>query len=222
MTLEELFNFDQNDLRANRAGHLSPAQAAWWQKGLKRTRNVMQIGNWVIVLVIGATLLWFINYGMAFQTGVSPLVLIGGGLVLLIAPIFLFIKGKISASQKMQDTEEEITGWNVKHIEGKPQISRAFYEYYESPPGYEYTFSIDGQELQCNNPSLHGEEIGLALYGAFGLPQPPPQSKKEKKKHVPQITLVPDTYRAYYLDSWGQRYVCSIEKVSGAERYWAR
>ncbi|GAB4533595.1 MAG: hypothetical protein Fur0018_23040 [Anaerolineales bacterium] len=119
----------------------------------------------------------------------------------------------------MQRTEDEITGWNVKHIEGRPKISRAFYEEDENiRGGYHYTLSIDGQELHYNNKgkSFDDEETGLALYDVFGLSQPLPQSKKEKKKHIPQITVTPDTYRVYYLGSWGQRYVCSIEKSSGA------
>ncbi|GAB4533600.1 MAG: hypothetical protein Fur0018_23050 [Anaerolineales bacterium] len=66
MTLEELFGFTENDLRANRVGRLSPTQNEWWQKNLKRVQNTLRIGNWIVVLMIGATFLWFIQYSGGF------------------------------------------------------------------------------------------------------------------------------------------------------------
>ena len=62
MTLQELFSFDENDLRFNRNGRLSPAQQARWQQGLSRGRRFQHGGAIILALVLGGILVGGVRY----------------------------------------------------------------------------------------------------------------------------------------------------------------
>lgn len=219
MTLQELFMFDENDLRFNRSGRLSPAQQTRWQQSLSRNRRWQRGCTLVGALVIGGVILVETKYFKVFLLDIPPDMfpwITSIGLLMVAFPILLAIKARWSANKKMQRTEAEVDRGQVTPLEGPLQISHVFYpgDMDGAGVGYITTLSLGGQKVLGSNPKITGEEWGMALYEVFGLPQPPEQSTAEKRKRIPQVTEIPGTYRVYCLhDDWGQYHVLSLELV---------
>jgi len=220
ITLPELFEFNENDLKMNRAGRLSPSQQAKWQQGLSRSRRFQHGGALVFALVIGVILLGSTLYVRIFLPDIPPETfpwLIGAGILMIVFPVLLGLNGMLTTRRRVQNLEARIADGQVKRIVGRVQLTRTFYLGAVSyTSGYNYSISMNAQELIYGGGHFgSNEESGQALFEAFGLPMPPKQNETEKMRHVPQVEDSHGEYFVYYLENgWGQLQVFSIEKAS--------